>query len=74
MKQYSSVQVASEEPTNENVNIWINDNSKESYTLPEIKNNEISNVDTCSSQKIYDELRALRALREWFSNQLSNWQ
>lgn len=69
MKQYSSVQVASEEPTNENVNIWINDNSKESYTLPEIKNNEISNVDTWSSQKIYDELRALR---EWFSNQLSN--
>ena len=45
MKQYSSVQVASEEPTNENVNIWINDNSKESYILPEIKNNEISNVD-----------------------------
>ena len=69
MKQYSSVQVASEEPTNENVNIWINDNSKESYTLPEIKNNEISNVDTWSSQKIYDELRALRG---WFSNQLSN--
>ena len=69
MKQYSSVQVASEEPTNENVNIWINDNSKESYILPEIKNNEISNVDTWSSQKIYDELRALR---EWFSNQLSN--
>ena len=60
MKQYSSVQVASEEPTNENVNIWINDNSKESYTLPEIKDNEISNVDTWSSQKIYDELRALR--------------
>lgn len=72
MKQYSSVQVASEEPTNENVNIWINDKSKESYTLPEIKDNEISNVDTWSSQKIYDELRALRALREWFSNQLSN--
>ena len=71
MKQYSSVQVASEKPTNENVNIWINDNSKESYILPEIKNNEISNVDTWSSQKIYDELRALR---EWFSNQLSNWQ
>ena len=69
MKQYSSVQVASEEPTNENVNIWINDKSKESYTLPEIKDNEISNVDTWSSQKIYDELRALR---EWFSNQLSN--
>ena len=60
MKQYSSVQVASEEPTNENVNIWINDKSKESYTLPEIKDNEISNVDTWSSQKIYDELRALR--------------
>lgn len=69
MKQYSSVQVASEEPTNENVNIWINDKSKESYTLPEIKDNEISNVDTWSSQKIYDELMALR---EWFSNQLSN--
>ena len=69
MKQYSSVQVASEEPTTENVNIWINDKSKESYTLPEIKDNEISNVDTWSSQKIYDELRALR---EWFSNQLSN--
>ena len=69
MKQYSSVQVASEEPTNENVNIWINDNSKESYILPEIKNNEISNVDTWSSQKIYDELRALRV---WISNQLSS--
>ena len=35
MKQYSSIRVASEEPTNENANIWINDKSKESYTLPE---------------------------------------
>lgn len=69
IKQYGTVQITSEEPTNENVDLWINDKNNEEYSLPEIKDNEISSQDTWSSQKIYDELMALK---EWVSNQLSS--
>ena len=47
-----SVHVGENEPTSEAVQVWIETDSEESYCIPEIKDNEISTVDTWSSAKI----------------------
>ena len=48
--------VSSDTPTDENVELWINPNETESFSIPEIKDDATNAVDTWSSKKISDEL------------------
>lgn len=52
----SGVELSDQEPTDKEVNVWINESSEQSFELPEIKDEEISQEDTWSSQKIRNEI------------------
>ena len=52
IKKVSTIAVSSTQPNDENVKLWINPEEDEVVNIPEIKDNEISVVDTWSSQKI----------------------
>lgn len=58
--EYGCVQVSKEEPTNPNVDLYINPNSKESCIIPEIKDDLISDEDTWSSKKIDTDFSKLK--------------
>ena len=60
IEEYGAVQVTDTKPTNENVDVWIDDTNTEEYSLPEIKDSEINGADTWSSQKINTELQKLQ--------------
>lgn len=60
IEEYGVVQVTDTKPTNENVDVWIDDTNTEEYSLPEIKDSEINGADTWSSQKISTELQKLQ--------------
>lgn len=53
-----TIEVATKEPTRDNTAMWINPNDRESFCLPEIKDDELSNDDTWSSEKISSECSA----------------
>lgn len=57
IEEYGAVQVTDTKPTNENVDLWIDDSKQEEFTLPEINDSEINPYDTWSSQKINEELQ-----------------
>lgn len=61
LKTIKSLEVSSTTPTDENTQAWINSESNESFSLPEIKDNETNEVDTWSSQKIYTDSQSLLA-------------
>ena len=52
IKKVSTIAVSESQPRDENVKLWINPEADETINVPEIKDNEISAVDTWSSQKI----------------------
>lgn len=52
----SGVDVSDVEPTEEDVNVWINSSDEEELSLPEVKDNETNTQDTWSSQKISEEI------------------
>lgn len=62
IQQYGAVQVSTEEPTSEHVDVWIKPDEEQEVLIPEIKDNEINEEDTWSSKKINDELEILRTL------------
>lgn len=59
LKTIKSLEVSSTTPTDENTQTWINSESNESFSLPEVKDNETNEVDTWSSKKIYTESQAI---------------
>lgn len=59
LKTIKSLEVSSTAPTDENTQAWINSESNESFSLPEVKDNETNEVDTWSSKKIYTDLQSL---------------
>ena len=61
LKTIKSLEVSSTTPTDENTQVWINSESNESFSLPEVKDNETNEVDTWSSKKIYTDLQSLLA-------------
>lgn len=56
IKNYATVKVSVEEPTEQSIALWINPDSDEEINVPEILDNEISSDDTWSSSKIYEEI------------------
>ena len=54
--RYGLVQVSEEDPTNPNIDMHINPNTTESFTVPEIIDDSIGPEDTWSSEKINTEL------------------
>lgn len=54
--RYGLVQVSEEDPTNPNIDVHINPNTTESFTVPEIIDDSIGPEDTWSSEKINTEL------------------
>ena len=54
-----SIVVSSTTPTDGNVELWINPNETDSFSIPEIKDNATNTVDTWSSKKISDEIALL---------------
>lgn len=54
-----SIVVSSTTPTDDNVELWINPNETDSFSIPEIKDNATNTVDTWSSKKISDEMDLL---------------
>ena len=61
LKTIKSLEVSSTTPTDENTQAWINSESNESFSLPEVKDNETNELDTWSSQKIYTDSQSLLA-------------
>lgn len=55
---YGAIAVGNEEPTEDAVKVWIVPDSEEEIQIPEIKDSEVSAVDTWSSQKIQSEIAA----------------
>lgn len=57
------IEVTPVKPTRENTELWINlSEEQETMYIPEIKDDEVSNTDTWSSEKINYELNLLRNL------------
>lgn len=61
VQQYGTVQVSTEEPTSEHVDVWIKPDEEQEVLIPEIKDNEINEEDTWSSKKINDSINGLKA-------------
>lgn len=61
IEQYGALQVSNEEPTSENVDLWINPDNEEEYSVPEIKDGEVNASDTWSSEKIFGEISELKS-------------
>lgn len=51
-----TVEVSEATPESENVQLWIDPSSEESFNVPEVKDEEVNTDDTWSSKKISDEL------------------
>lgn len=70
--RYGLVQVSEEDPTNPNIDVHINPNTTESFTVPEIIDDSIGPEDTWSSEKINTELSKVNtdvtALKEDLGN------
>lgn len=56
----SGISVSDVEPTDES-SIWINPDTEESYTVPEINDETVSAEDTWSSEKINNQIEALNS-------------
>ena len=61
IEQYGALQVSNEEPISENVDLWINPDNEEEYSIPEIKDGEVNASDTWSSEKIFGEISELKS-------------
>ena len=51
-----TIEVSSVEPTRRNTAMWINPDNRETFELPEIKDDDINSVDTWSSEKINHDI------------------
>lgn len=56
LKDLSTIEVSNSQPTQENVDVWVNPTASGEFTIPEINDSTISTVDTWSSKKISDAL------------------
>lgn len=60
MQKLYDVEISTTTPTNERTGLWINPEDVDGViNIPEIKDNEVSDVDTWSSKKINTELQAI---------------
>lgn len=59
MKKLHCIEISEEAPTNERAGLWVNPKSNEEINIPEIKDEEVSGIDTWSSQKINHEIDSL---------------
>ena len=60
MKKLHCIEISEEAPTNERTGLWVNPKSNEEINIPEIKDEEVSDIDTWSSQKINHEIDSLK--------------
>jgi len=60
MKKLHCIEISEEAPTNERAGLWVNPESNEEINIPEIKDEEVSGIDTWSSQKINHEIDSLK--------------
>ena len=60
MKKLHCIEISEEAPTNERTGLWVNPKSNEEINIPEIKDEEVSGIDTWSSQKINHEIDSLK--------------
>lgn len=65
-----SIMVSSTTPTDDNVELWINPNETDSFSIPEIKDNATNTVDAWSSKKISDEMALLSQKTESLQSQV----
>ena len=59
-EEVNDLVVSSTEPTNKNVQIWVNPNDEIITSIPEIKDNIISETDTWSSSKINNKIENMQ--------------
>lgn len=52
LRNLHCIEVTNKEPTRDNTQLWINPDDEDTWMMPEIKDNEVSAVDTWSSQQI----------------------
>lgn len=60
MKKLHCIEISEEAPTNERTGLWVNPESNKEINIPEIKDEEVSGIDTWSSQKINHEIDSLK--------------
>lgn len=60
LQSLCGVEITSTTPINDQTGLWINPSSNETVNLPEINDDETNEVDTWSSQKIYNEIAPLK--------------
>lgn len=60
MKKLHCIEISEKAPTNERAGLWVNPESNEEINIPEIKDEEVSGIDTWSSQKINHEIDSLK--------------
>lgn len=70
MKKLHCIEISEETPTNERAGLWVNPESNEEINIPEIKDEEVSDIDTWSSQKINHEIDSLK---EDLSNKITKF-
>lgn len=63
MKKLHCIEISEETPTNERAGLWVNPESNEEINIPEIKDEEVSDIDTWSSQKINHEIDSLNEVK-----------
>ena len=71
--RYGLVQVSEEDPTNPNIDVHINPNTTESFTVPEIIDDSIGPEDTWSSEKINTELSKVNTDVTALKEDLGDW-
>lgn len=70
MKKLHCIEISEKAPTNERAGLWVNPESNEEINIPEIKDEEVSDIDTWSSQKINHEIDSLK---EDLSNKITKF-
>lgn len=53
-----TIEVTNKQPTRKNTQVWINPNERDEFCVPEIKDDEVNDVDTWSSKRIRDVVAA----------------
>lgn len=59
LDEIKSTEVSTTPPSSENVQVWINPEESDNFSVPEIKDDTTNSVDTWSSKKISNELTLL---------------
>ena len=74
LNNIKSTEVSTSPPSSDNAQVWINPESSESFSVPEIKDDTVNATDTWSSKKIESEISSLKSNIDMIIERLNSLQ